>query len=284
MKTDLTKIKALLLIAIAPALLAGCGGNRAAYKQPPVEPALVEAAQDDRGMYLGLLKQMQLQGAYYASLAHIDAFRQRFGDSPELRILQANALRETGDDASAAGIYRSLIKGTQAAPAWHGLGLIAAATQDHTAAQLALDNAVRADPLNVAYLGDLGFALLQAGHVEQARAPLAKAAELGPDNIRAISNLALWALLSGQTTTAESMMQRANLPPSTRNEIYRLAQTLRQPVAATAPAATTATTASNATTLAAQQPATSSRHVPRPPGSMLDRFSPSSTTSQEVTP
>lgn len=281
MKADLMKINALLLIALAPALLVGCSGNRAAYKQPPVEPALVEAAQDDRGMYLGLLKQMQQQGAYYASLAHIDAFRQRFGDSPELRILQANALRETGDDQTAASIYRSLTKGSQAAPAWHGLGLIAAGTRDHSGAQLALDNAVRADPLNVAYLGDLGFALLQAGQVEQARAPLAKAAELGPDNIRAISNLALWALLSGQAATAESMMQRANLPPPTRNEIYRLAQTLRQPVAAAIPAATAAR---NATTLAAQQPATSSRYVPRPPSSMLDRFSPSSTTSQEVTP
>ena len=281
MKADLMKIKALLLIVVAPALLAGCGGNRAAYKQPPVDPTLVEAVEDDRGMYLGLLKQMQQQGAYYASLAHVDAFRQRFGDSPELRILQANALRETGDDATATTIYRGLTKGPQAAPAWHGLGLIAAAARDHAGARLALDNAVRADPLNVAYLGDLGFALLQAGQVEPARAPLAQAAELGPDNIRAISNLALWALLSGQATTAESMMQRANLPPSTRNEIYRLAQALRQPVAAAIPAASPA---SNASSFAAQQPATSSSPVPRPPSSMLDRFSPSSTTSQEVTP
>lgn len=275
------KTKALLLIVLVPALLAGCGGNRAAYRQPPIEPALVEAAQDDRGMYLGLLKQMQQQGAYYASLAHIDAFRQRFGDSPELRILQANALRETGDDATATAIYRGLTKGAQAAPAWHGLGLIAAAARDHAGARLALDNAVRADPLNIAYLGDLGFALLQAGQIEPARAPLAKAAELGPDNIRAISNLALWALLSGQATTAESMMQRANLPPATRSEIYRLAQTLRQPVAAAIPEAAAA---GNTTALAAQQPATRATHVPRPPGSMLDRFSPSSTTSQEVTP
>lgn len=281
MKADLMKTRALLLIVLAPALLAGCGGNRAAYKQTPVEPSLVETVQDDRGMYLGLLKQMQQQGAYYASLAHIDAFRQRFGDSPELRILQANALRETGDTATAATIYRGLTKGPQAAPAWHGLGLIAAGMRDHEGARLALDNAVRAEPLNVAYLGDLGFSLLQGGQVEQARAPLAKAAELGPDNIRAISNLALWALLSGQATTAESMMQRANLPPSTRNEIYRLAQALRQPIAVATPAETAA---GNATALAAQQPATSSRNVPRPPGSMLDRFNPSSTTSQEVTP
>ena len=275
------KTKATLLILLVPALLGGCAGKHAAYRQPPVEPALVEASQDDRGMYLGLLKQMQQQGAYYASLAHIDAFRQRFGDSPELRVLQAHALRETGDDTAATTIYRSLTKGAQAAPAWHGLGLIAASAHDHDGARLALDNAVRADPLNVAYLGDLGFALLQAGQVEQARAPLAKAAELGPDNIRAISNLALWALLSGQAATAENMIQRANLPPSTRSEIYRLAQTLRQPVTAARPAATTAPLS---TALAAQQPATTGMQVPRPPSSMLDRFGPAPTTSQEVTP
>ena len=272
--------KTALLSVLTVALLAGCAGNRNAYRQPQVEPSLVEAAQDDRGMYLGLLKQMQAQGAHYASLAHIDAFRQRFGDSPELRILQANALRETGDSSTASAIYRGLTKGPQAAPAWHGLGLVAAATGDLDGARVALDNAVRADPLNVAYLGDLGFALLQAGQIEQARAPLAKAAELGPDNIRAISNLALWALLSGQPATAESMIQRANLPAPTRAEIYRLSQTLRQAVAASNAAAAPL---ANSTTLAAQQ-RTDAAPASRPPGSMLDRFSPSTSTAQEATP
>ncbi len=272
--------KTALLSVMIAASLAGCAGHRNAYRQPQIEPSLVEAAQDDRGMYLGLLKQMQAQGAHYASLAHIDAFRQRFGDSPELRILQANALRETGDASDASAIYRGLTKGPQAAPAWHGLGLVAASSGDLDGARLALDNAVRADPLNVAYLGDLGFALLQAGQIEQARAPLAKAAELGPDNIRAISNLALWAMLSGQPATAESMIQRANLPPPTRAEIYRLAQTLRPPVAA---ANATSAPLATSTTVAAQQ-RSSTATISRPPGSMLDRFSPSTPTAQEATP
>ncbi|WP_313495453.1 Flp pilus assembly protein TadD [Stenotrophomonas sp.] len=278
MKIGASKAKTVLLIVLFPALLAGCGGKHAAYRQAPVEPALVEAPQDDRGMYLGLLRQMQQQGAYYASLAHIDAFRQRFGDSPELRILQANALRETGDRSTAGNIYRGLTKGAQAAPAWHGLGLIAADARDHDGARLALESAVHADPLNIAYLGDLGFALLQAGQFEQARAPLAKAAELAPENIRAISNLALWAMLSGQHATAESMIQRADLPQSARSEIYRLAQTLRQ-----AAAASNANAVNNTTALAVQPPGSSTQR-PRPPGSMLDRFNPTTATLQEATP
>jgi Flp pilus assembly protein TadD len=253
-----------LLVLLLPLLATACG-PRAAYKSPPPEPALVETPQNDRAMYLDLLRQMQDQGAYFASLAHIDAFRQRFGDSPELRVLQADALRQTGENAAATQLYRGLLKGPQAASAWHGLGLIAASDNDLAQANLALRNAVQSDPLNVTYLGDLGFALLQSGDTELARAPLAKAAELAPGNARAVSNLALWALLSGQSSMAEAMIQRANLPNATRQEIHRLAQTLRRPAAASA---------GPQPPLAAQQSASATALPPLPPGSMLDRFNP----------
>ncbi|MGH8054126.1 MAG: Flp pilus assembly protein TadD [Stenotrophomonas sp.] len=265
-----------LSLLLVPVLLVGCGKNRAAYKVPPVEPSLVETPQNDRGMYLDLIRKMQQQGAYFASLAHIDAFRQRFGDSPELRILQADGLRETGERAVAAQQYRSLTKGPQAAPAWHGLGLIAATDNDHSGAQLALQNAVQIDPLNVAYLGDLGFALLQSGELELARVPLAKAAELAPGNVRAVSNLALWALLNGQPEMADAMIQRANLPQATRQEILRLASTLRRPVAIHTDTHTTPAS------LAAQQAPSTTSLRPLPPRSMLDRFSPATAPLQET--
>ncbi len=266
----------LLQLLLLPLLIAGCGNNRATYKVPPVEPALVETPQNDRGMYVDLIRKMQAQGAYFASLAHIDAFRQRFGDTPELRILQADALREIGDSNAAAQLYRTLTKGPQAAQAWHGLGLISAAANDHPSAQTALQNAVQADPLNVTYLGDLGFALLRAGAFDLARAPLAKAAELAPGNARAVSNLALWALLNGQPEMADAMIQRANLPQATRQEILRLASTLRAPVAShiqtnTAPA-----------TLAAQQTPAAPALRPQPPRSMLDRFDTASSPTKET--
>jgi len=272
---------AFLLLPLAALLLAGCG-KHVAYKQPPVEPALAEAPQNDRGMYLDLLRQMQAQGAYFASLAHIDAFRQRFGDSPELRILLADALRETGDGTAAANVYRSLLKEPQAAPAWHGLGLVAVTANDTHTAQQALRNAVTADPLNTTYLGDLGFALLQAGQLPQARAPLAKAAELAPDNARAISNLALWALMSGQASTADAMIQRAGLPQATRQEIYRLSRSLQRPATPTS-SATSAASAARADALATRQDDDNrSTTRPIPPGSMLDRFTPTIAKPQEI--
>ena len=258
-------------------LSAGCASQQTAYRQPPVEPALAQSPQDDRGMYLELVRQMQAQGAYYASLAHIDAFRQRFGDAPELRLLLADAQRETGDRTSATALYRGLTKTPQAAGAWHGLGLIAAAGNDHAGARQALEQAVSLEPLNITYLGDLGFALLRAGALDQARAPLAKAAELAPANTRAVSNLVLWTLLNGQTRTAETMMQRAQLPLATRQEVLRLAQTLRHSAAQPTAARTDAPIAVQ-TSPAALTPR------PLPPGSMLQRFTPQAAPSQENTP
>ncbi|MCL7713507.1 Flp pilus assembly protein TadD [Stenotrophomonas mori] len=264
-----------LLLAL-PALLAACSHGGNGYRLPPPEPASAPSPQDDRTLHLALIRKMQEQGAYYASLAHIDAFRKRFGETPELRLLEADALRETGSGAAAAPIYRSLVRGPQAAPAWHGLGLIAAAAGDPDEAQLALANAARLDPLEPQYLGDLGFALLQSGHVADARAPLAKAAELAPGDSRAVANLALWALLSGQPAAAEAMMQRAGLSQAVRNEVLRLNSTLRRPPTA---AASPSPAAPAAAAAAASDPAT-----PPPPGSMLERFAPAPQRSDEVLP
>jgi hypothetical protein len=67
--------------------------------------------QDSRNTYLELIERMQQQGAWYASLAHVEAFRQRYGDRPALRLLQADALRETGQADAAVALYRELSSG-----------------------------------------------------------------------------------------------------------------------------------------------------------------------------
>ncbi|GAB3780465.1 tetratricopeptide repeat protein [Dyella agri] len=232
-------------------------------------------------MYLDLIRQMQQKGAYYASLAHIDAFRQLYGDPPELRRLQADALREVGQPARAEVVYRGLLGTDQAAAAWHGLGLIDAAAGDHAQAEQALERSVGMEPINVNYLGDLGYERLQSGRIAAAREPLAKAAELAPDSVKAISNLALWMLLSDRDAQADALMSRAALPQATRDAVLQLAAHLR----AAAPAADAAPVADNA----AMPPATSAPQGMRSqppariagiPGSMLDRFGPSSTTTE----
>lgn len=268
------------MLLAAGCLLAAC--SHGGYLRAPVAGTLAEPApQDDRGMYLELIRRMQREGAYYASLAHIDAYRRRFPDSPALRALQAEALRRTGREDAAAEVYRGLLKGPEAAAAWHGLGLIAAAQERSGDAEDALARAVDLDPLNIDYLGDLGFNRLRDGRGELARAPLAQAAELAPGNPRAAANLALWTLLHGQPAQAEAIMRQAALPDATRGEVYRLAGNLRGARPRPAPAAAAGTAASVASPAAAS-PDTGAGIVAPP--SMLERFGRPRPPSPETTP
>ncbi|MET0330070.1 MAG: Flp pilus assembly protein TadD [Dyella sp.] len=258
-------------------ILTGCSSNPTAHKDmhPDIAADAGAAATDNQAMYLDLIAQMQQQGAYFASLAHVQAFRKQYGNPPLLRRLEADALRETGQSDTADRAYRSLLNSTQAAAAWHGLGLIAASKNDFADADKDLSRAVDLDPVNVSYLGDQGFARLRAGALSEARTPLAKAAELAPGNLKAVSNLVVWSLLAGHPDQAEAMMQQAKLPPANRAAIVQLAQQLRADARthadATPPGAATQTAA--ATAPSSSTPA----QIVIMPKSMLDRFSGSST-------
>ncbi|HIE4562891.1 TPA: Flp pilus assembly protein TadD [Stenotrophomonas maltophilia] len=290
-----------LLFALV-AVAGGCSSTTPKYLRAPSLAAPEPAPQDSRNAYLELIERMQQQGAWYASLAHVDAFRQRYGDPPALRLLQADALRETGQADAAIALYRDLSSGPQAAAAAHGLGLIAARRDDDAGSEQALAQATQLQPLNTSYLGDLGYARLRAGRFEQAREPLAKALELSPGNAKATANLALWAVLRGDTATAERLAQQANLNEETRNSIQQQAAQIRSrlqqrhaaaaaaaaasasaaatvtPPPAPATATATATASSNTTgsTRLAAEPrrdARDARDPQRLPPSMLERFS-----------
>lgn len=262
-------------------LLAACGKTLGGYPNHAPTPSLVApstGSHDDKAMYMDLIRQMQQQGAYYASLAHIDAYRQRFGATPELRRRQADALRATGQLDAARSIYRSLLGSEQAAAAWHGLGLVEAQSGNAVGADQALLKATELEPVNAAYLSDLGYARLYEGQTTTAKDPLAMAAELDPTNAKVIANLALWALLTGDATRADAIMQRAQLPADSQNDVRRLALQIasRQRQAAVLPgrAATPAATPRSA----AVTPANS-----EVPANMLQRFT-TDATAYEAQP
>lgn len=257
-------------MAIAVALLLAGGCASAPKHDIVMDPDLAESAgRDDANVYTSLIRRMQGEGAYYASLAHIEAYRMRHGASPELRLLEADALRETGQPQAAATIYRALTGTGHAAAAWHGLGLIAAAAQDTGAAEQALLKASSADPLNAGYLGDLGFLLLSVGELGKARAPLAKASELAPASPKALANLALWASLSGDNQAAESIMQKAKLSDASRQEIRRLSLAFEPRVSAARRQALAQNPSPDSS------PAASPGIAPiAPPQGMLQRFRP----------
>ncbi|MBN9115878.1 MAG: pilus assembly protein, partial [Pandoraea sp.] len=173
-----------LMAVLCAAALAGCSGPRIGGYGAPSAAALMQAEQNDeamakaakpdtRGLYLSMIRQMQEQGAYFASLAHIDEFRMQYGAAPDIDILRADALRETGQPNAAEQAYRPLLIGSEAAAAWHGMGLVEAQRKDYAAAARALHEAVTRAPTQAFYLSDLGFALLRSGDTGAARVPLA---------------------------------------------------------------------------------------------------------------
>ncbi|PUA19806.1 tetratricopeptide repeat protein [Glaciimonas sp. PCH181] len=236
------------IFAIAMAV-SGCSTDSAArlYTEQNQAAQLRQEAEntpakpDNKGMYIGLIKQMQAQGLFFASLAHIDAFEQQFGSQPEVQRLRGDALRETKQPEVAEVVYRSLLKTSEASAAWHGLGLLAGQSGNFSAAVPLLQAAAKREPTNPIMLNDLGFALLRSGDKNGARVPLAQAAELAPDNRKIIANLALLLLVSGDFKKAGAVMDQGKISPDSRVAIYLLADQIkisRPPTSAPATAAT----------------------------------------------
>ncbi|MBY4869774.1 MULTISPECIES: tetratricopeptide repeat protein [Burkholderia] len=178
-----------------------------------------QAVPDTPAMYLGLIQRMQSQGLYYASLAHIDAYDTKYGASPDSILLRADALRMTQQPAASAAEYARLLKTPLAARGYRGLGLLAGAAGDFSAATRAFAQASELAPTDASMLSDLGYAMLRSGDVVGARVPLMKAAELDQRSPKIVSNLALYLFAAGRTQDAQRLMTAEQLPTEIRNDI-----------------------------------------------------------------
>lgn len=233
-RTVAWKVVATVTLPVAlTVVLAGCAGlgNNGAERMAEQAEAQIELARlrdkearaeyNDQAVYLGLIGRMQQEGLYYASLAHIDAYQKRYGANAEIRLMRADALRETGQDEAATLAYRELVSTDRAARAYHGLGLIAGRQDDFAHAVMALRQAAALDPINAQIANDLGYALMRGGALQEARVPVMQALQLDGSNPRIVSNAAVWMLADGKRTQANAMMQQANLPEATRTAIRK---------------------------------------------------------------
>lgn len=213
----------LCLACLLPAQLA------LAENAPPTEAAQ-ETRRDENNpdFYLELIAGMQQKRLFYASLAHLDVFEQRWPGDRRALLLRADALRSTGDFGRARQHYRRLLDKGALPGAWHGLGLIAAAEGDLPAAATALGQAVALAPIDVRILNDLGYLQLLLGERDAARLNLHKAAELAPENRQAGANLALWYLLAGHAGRAEQIMGRHGFTEAQRLAVRADAQRIGQ--------------------------------------------------------
>lgn len=183
---------------------------------------------DNKAVYLDMIRKMQDTSMYFASLAHIDAYQKTYGSSPDIQLLRANALRETGQATLAETQYRQLLQTSSSGAAWHGLGLLAAKKNGFSVAARNFSEAVKHEPTNATMLSDLGYALLQIGDTQAARLPVMQAAELAPNNRKVISNLALFLMISGESDKAKAVITQAKISNEVSTEIFRQATDIHQ--------------------------------------------------------
>ncbi|MNR82732.1 bacteriophage N4 receptor, outer membrane subunit [compost metagenome] len=193
--------------------------HEAAIQRQQAEPD--RPALDNKQVYLDMIKKMQERSLYFASIAHIEAYQKSYGTTPEVQRLYADAMRATGQDDAAEKQYKSLLNGSEAAAAWHGLGLLAAQRGNSAVAVANLREATRLNPTDAAVLSDLSYALMSDGNNAAARVPLLQAVELAPASRKVLSNFALYLLLSGDVKKAEALMDEARMPADVRAEIVK---------------------------------------------------------------
>ncbi len=213
-------------LALAANLYAGAESPAILDTQEKVA-ADAQTLEQKPDLYLQLIAGMQQRGLYYASLAHLDAFDARWPRRDDATLLRAHALRESGQADAAKAMYGKLLKGSLAARAYHGLGLIEMRAGNIEQGSEALSRAAVLAPTDAAILGDQGYAFLMLGKFEDARLALLKAAELDDGNKRIGANLALLLALSGKLEQAQELMQRYNLAPRVREDILARSSDVR---------------------------------------------------------
>jgi Flp pilus assembly protein TadD len=218
-----------MLAACASKMETGYGVGIQAERQASLDQAMKkDAVPDSPGMYLALIERMQSQGLFFASLAHIDAYEQQYGESPDSILLRADALRQTNQIEAGAAAYTRLLATPLAARGWRGLGLLAGARGDFADAAHCFEEATTRTPTDAPTLSDLGYARLRQGDIAGARVPLMKAAELAPVNPKIMSNVALYLFADGQAANAQGLMTQQKLAPDVQQAIREDAQRIAE--------------------------------------------------------
>lgn len=198
--------------------LQGYGVNQegtAAEAQRQMQQAEQSTKVDTVQTYLDLIAQMQQAGQWYASLAHTEAFEQQYGASTSVRLLRADALRNTGQFTQAQQVYASLLTGSDTgmvARARRGMGLLHASQGQYAQAIAQLEMARKLNPIDANVLSDLAYAHMLNGQLAPAQLPVLQAAQLAPSNARVQLNLALFWLASGNESEATQLLQRLSQP------------------------------------------------------------------------
>jgi Flp pilus assembly protein TadD len=197
------------------------------------------AVASETTLYLDAVRALIAQRQYYAAIAHIEEDRRLHGDTPELRLLEADARRNLRQNKTAESLYHSVLRGNFSGPlapkARQGLGLLYAPVNIDAAIK-ELAEASRLKPTDATIRSDYGYALMQARRFSEARAQLSTAAELDPASVPARNNLLILLFALGDETGARHVAAKASLDESQLARLKAQGQSLRTPRPAAKPA------------------------------------------------
>lgn len=200
MTCSIRRLCLVLCAALSLSACAGAGGDRAAT-------GTGTGSVDVPGtLYLDVVRALQNEGRWNASLAYLDAYDNVREVEPSAQVLRADALAEIGDLEEARAIYQSLLSTSVAPAAQAGLGHVAAGQGNWAQAATHFTEASQARPTDAGYLNNLGYALLHTGQSDLALRALARAYELAEDAASIRNNLAIALVQAGRTSQFEALL------------------------------------------------------------------------------
>lgn len=197
---------------------------------------LIPKAADERApasestLYLDAVRGLIAKGQFYAAIAHIQEDRRQYGDTPDLKLLEADARRNLRQNKTSEALYQSVLRtapdGPLAGRARHGLGLLYAPV-DLTASLKELREASRLKPTDATIRSDYGFALMQARRLPEARMELYTARELAPDSAPARNNLLILLFALGDEAGARRLAAQSAIDGSLLARLRAEAQSFK---------------------------------------------------------
>ena len=222
----MSRLITLLLSTVLLTSFAGC-----AVVPGSAEEAALRGQPERPKVHTDLVRAMLAQNQNHAALAHIEALEKESGsDKQQLLWLRAQAQYKLGDLEESEQNYRRLLNGPYAGQAWHGLGLIAARSDLRTAVKC-LNRAVQRRPTDGQIRNDLGYTLLLAGRLTEARHHLATATELAANDVQAQNNLVLSYLLDGQQQQADGLARSFAMDAQGMRQLQAQAKVMRRMMA-----------------------------------------------------
>lgn len=223
-----------LPLVAATLTLVGCAALGLPPRDRPATPAASEST-----LYLDAVRGLIGQGQFYAAIAHIEEDRRSYGDTIELRLLEADARRNLKQNRASELLYQGVLRtapeGPLAGKARHGLGLLYAPV-NLTASVKELREAARLKPTDAAIRSDYGYALMQARRFGEARVQLATAQELAPDHIAARNNFLILLFVQGEDAVARQLAAQSGVDAGLLARLKQQAQSFKtaKPVGARA--------------------------------------------------